>query len=239
VLAGMGWTANADLFGPGGFFDTFSRGVAEPEKLIEDFGRPFRIVDPGVGFKKYPCNYFTHRPIDAALALRREHALAPGQIDRVEVLFPAFDYVNRPNPATGLDGKFSVQYATAIALLDGAVTVGSFSNERRFAPDVMDLLPRVHLVPDPSIPADFESMHVEVRIALRDGRILDRRLKELTGFAGSPLSREERLRKYYGCADGVIRRADADRVVDLVDRLEDLPDVGTLMDLLRTAAPPG
>ena len=53
--------------------------------------------------------------------------------------------MNRPFPETGLDGKFSVQYTTAVALLDGEVTVDSFTNERRFAPDVEALLPRVKL----------------------------------------------------------------------------------------------
>jgi 2-methylcitrate dehydratase PrpD len=48
------------------------------------------LIDPGVGFKKHPSNYFTHRPIDAALALREEHRLDPAQIERVEVLFPRF-----------------------------------------------------------------------------------------------------------------------------------------------------
>ena len=35
---------------------------------------PYRMLDPGVGFKKHPRNYFTHRPIDAALALRASTA---------------------------------------------------------------------------------------------------------------------------------------------------------------------
>jgi aconitate decarboxylase len=204
ILAGMGWTASPDLFGAGGFFDAFAGGVAEPDALTDGFGRPFRMVDPGVGFKKYPCNYFTHRPIDAALALRSEHRLQPGQIAAVEVRFPAFEYVNRPAPTTGLDGKFSVQYTTAIALLDGYVTVGSFSNERRFAADVADLLPRVTLVVDPSIPNDFARMHVEVQITLRDGQVVEKRLQELSGFVGHPLSRDDRLRKYFACAEGII-----------------------------------
>ena len=66
VLAKMGWTANADVFGPKGFFDTFLGGDARPELLIEGFASPLRMVVPGVGFKKHPSNYFTHRPIDAA-----------------------------------------------------------------------------------------------------------------------------------------------------------------------------
>ncbi len=80
VLANMGWTASADVFGPKGFFDTFLHGDAEPELLVKDFGRPLRMVDPGVGFKKHPSNYFTHRPIDAALALREEHGLKAADI---------------------------------------------------------------------------------------------------------------------------------------------------------------
>lgn len=233
ILAKMGWTASAGLFGPGGFFDAFAAGDADPTALTKDFGDPFRMVDPGVGFKKHPCNYFTHRPIDAALALRNEHHIAPDQIASVTVRFPRFDYVNRPAPATGLDGKFSVQYTTALALLDGGITVASFSNERRFAPDMLDLLPRVTMLVDPSIPADFAEMHVEVTVALHDGRVVSRVLRDLTGFIGFPLSRDERLTKYYACADGILPRETADRVLDLVDRLETLPDIGALLDLLR------
>ena len=51
VLAKMGWTASADVFGPKGFFDTFLHGDAKPELLTQAFGKPFRMVDPGVGFK--------------------------------------------------------------------------------------------------------------------------------------------------------------------------------------------
>jgi 2-methylcitrate dehydratase PrpD len=57
LLAKRGWTASADVFGPKGFFDTFMHGIGKPELLIEGFADPLRMVDPGVGFKKHPCNY--------------------------------------------------------------------------------------------------------------------------------------------------------------------------------------
>src|SRR4051812_35501319 len=50
TLAKMGWTGSADVFGPKGFFDTFMPGNAQPELLVEDFGEPLRMLDPGVGF---------------------------------------------------------------------------------------------------------------------------------------------------------------------------------------------
>ena len=234
ILAGKGWTASADLFGPGGFFDAFAKGIAEPELMVEGFGKPFRMVDPGIGFKKYPSNYFTHRPVDAALALRKEFGIQAEQIATVEVTFPSFDYVDRPQPTTGLDGKFSVQYTTAAALLDGRVTVASFSNERRFAPDMVDLLPRVSLIIDSNIPRDFARMHIELRIILQDGRILHRRQQELSGFIGHPLSREQRLGKVFDCAEGVIPRDSVEQLIELIERLETLDKIGSVMDLVRT-----
>ncbi len=233
VLAKMGWTASADVFGPKGFFDTFLHGDARPDLLIQGFGKPFRMVDPGVGFKKHPSNYFTHRSIDAALALREEFAIQPAQIERVEVIFPRFEYVNRPQPDTGLDGKFSVQYTTAVALLDGEITVDSFTNERRFARDAVALLPKVEFRIDDAIPADFDQMHVVVNVWFTDGRQVSKRIDKLSGWIGHPLTREQRLKKFFSCSRRVLEEKQSHRVLELVEQLETLPDVTEIMDIVR------
>jgi aconitate decarboxylase len=229
----MGWTASADVFGPKGFFDTFLAGDAAPHLLNEGFGAPFRMVNPGVGFKKHPSNYFTHRPIDAALELREEFKIDPRDIDRVEVLFPRFEYVDRPQPRTGLDGKFSVQYTVAIALLDGEVTIDSFTSERQTAPDIAALLPRVVLKFDDAIPRDFDQMHSVVTVRMKDGRQLARKVDKLSGWIGLPLTRQQRLTKFHSCARRVLPKKAAERIVELVEDLERLPDIVELMDLAR------
>jgi 2-methylcitrate dehydratase PrpD len=234
VLARMGWTASADLFGPKGFFDTFFHGQGEPHRLVEGFAKPLRMIDPGVGFKKHPSNYFTHRPIDAALALRAEHAIDPSQIQKIDILFPRFEYVNRPFPDTGLDGKFSVQYTTAIALLDGEVTIDSFTNERRFAPDIETLLRHTTLEVDDAIPPDFDRMHAIVTVTLRNGQRLSKRMERLSGWIGQPLTRAQRLQKFHSCARRVLNVRAADRVVELVEQLEELHDMQEIMDLVRS-----
>ena len=234
LLARKGYTAAADVFGPGGFFDTFLAGRAEPGLLVKDFGRPFRMVDPGVGFKQHPSNYFTHRPIDAALALRAQPGFDAGRIERVDIRFPRFDYVNRPQPRTGLDGKFSVQYATAIALLDGEITVDSFDDTRRFAPDAGALLEKTSLAFDDSIPMDFDRMHCVVKVTLSDGRVLEKKMAKLTGWVGSPLSEEQRVRKFNIGARRVLNETAAARVIELVNRLDALTDVRAIMDIVRT-----
>jgi aconitate decarboxylase len=235
MLTKLGWTASRELFEPKGFFDTFFGGRGEPQLLVEGFAQPLRMIDPGVGFKKHPSNYFTHRPIDAALALREQHAIDPAAIERVEVVFPRFEYVNRPSPETGLDGKFSVQYTTAVALIDGEVTVDSFTNERRFAADVAALLPRVAFIVDDSIPNDFDRMHVVVTVQLKNGTRHAKRVGELSGWIGHPLTREQRMKKFYSCARRVLDMSAADRVAALVDNLETLANVHEVMTLVRGA----
>jgi len=233
LLAQKGWTASADVFGPKGFFDTFWNGDAEPEKLVEGFGAPYRMIKPGVGFKKHPSNYFTHRPIDAALALRLEHGIQAQQVEHVTIDFPEFRYVDRPNPETGLDGKFSIQYATLVALLDGEVTVDSFTNERRVAADVKELLPRVELKIDPSIPGDFDETWAVVTVALKGGRSVRKKVDTLSGWCGHPLSREERLKKFHSCVRRKLPTAAADELLALVERIETLADVDRIMAIAR------
>ena len=233
VLASMGWTASADVFGPKGFFDAFMPGNSNPELLYKDFGKPWRMVDPGVGFKKHPAHIVTHRSIDAALALRAEHKIAPAQIARIEITYAPFDLVNRPQPKTGLDGKFSLQYTTLLALLDGEISSASFTAERRFAADVVAMLPNTQLIPDKTITPDFDKMHNIVTVHLNDGRVVAKRVDILTGWVGYPLPREQRLNKFFSCARNIIADKDADRLLELVEKLETLSDIRELMDIAR------
>jgi len=240
VLAKMGWTASADVFGPKGFFDTFMPGKANPELLTKGFAAPLWMLDPGVGFKAFPSNGFTQRPIDGALELRKEHGIRPEQIERVQVIFPRFEYVNRPQPRSGLDGKFSIQYTTLLALLDGEITVDSFTDERLAAPDVKALLPKVQLTFDDTIPFDKVKMHVIINVWLKDGRQLSRRVDKLLGWpiTGKPLTREQRHHKFYSCTRRVLPERAAQRMLELVERLETLPDVGEIMDIARCEKAP-
>lgn len=232
ILAAMGWTGAADVFGPGGFFDTFLGTDHQDELLVKDFGRPFRMIDPGVGFKKYPSNYFTHRPIDAALTIRGRVPFKPEDLRYVEIRFPRFDYVDRPWPKSGLDGKFSVQYTTAAALLDGQVTIGTFTNERRFARDMETLLSKVRLVFDDSIPTDHRDMHSVVTVAFGDGSDAVERVETLSGMPGVPLSRQQRVEKFFMCHQGVL---DPNRAEELLAKVENLEHIENVRDILALA----
>ena len=238
TLASLGWTATDDIFGKGQFFNLFyGEENCDLELFLKGFGDPYRMIDPGVGFKKHPANYFTHRPIDAAIELAVEHDLAGAEIQHVTVDFPRFEYVNRPQPESGLDGKFSVQYATTVALLDRKVKVASFSDERRFAPDVEALLPNVTLNMRDDIPRNFQDCFAIVRVGTRDGRMLEKRCDRPRGMWGVPLTRDERLTKFRDCCEGALPDNDVERLIGLVEGLGGDESVAPIMDVLRGATP--
>lgn len=229
LLADRGWTAHRDVFGPGGYFDTLLGQEQEPDLLVKSFAHPLWMTDPGVGFKKYPSNYFTHRPIDAALAVRRDERFDLDRVEDVVIRFPELHYVDRPTPKSGLDGKFSLQYTTVTALLDGDVTIDTFTDERRFSDDVERLLEKTRIEFDTSISKEFLDLHTDVTIRLADGTDITARVAALTGMPGVPLSQGQRVKKYRDCATRVL---ELDQAVELE---EILGDVAKLADLRAPA----
>jgi aconitate decarboxylase len=233
LLAARGLTGARDVFGPQGYFDTLLGAEQAPHLLVEDFADPLWMVEPGVGFKKHPSNYFTHRPIDAALAIRSRSGFSIDDVASVTIRFPELHYVDRPKPASGLDGKFSLQYTTAVALLDGSVTIDSFTDQRRFAADVEDMLPKMTIEFDPLISKEFLDLHTEVVVRLTDGTELSERVDALSGMPGVPLTEEQRMTKYITCATRVLDAGRADRLASLLGRVDELEDLTEVMDLAR------
>jgi len=239
LLAARGFTANTGIFeDPRGYAATFGPDRFVLEDLLR-FGPPFRAVTPGYAIKMFPSQYGTHFAITAALAARARID-DPGTIEAATITAPVMPYIDRPVPKTGLDGKFSFQYATACALLDGAITIESFSARRRFAADMERLLPRMTLVQSPAIPASFEAMHVKVAVQLAGGGVIEARCDKPRGiFGGPPLSSADHRRKVADCLSRGLADAAIEEIIDLARRFDSLAPQGIrrLMTLVATSAP--
>jgi aconitate decarboxylase len=163
LLAQSGFTGDADAIGSHiGYGAAFFGDTFTPARLIEPHDA-FNIVSPGPAWKLFPSQYGTHFVITAALEARAK--LPPGEpVKSVRLTTPPMPYMDRPHPATGLAGKFSFQYTVAAALLDGHVVPASFTNERRFAPDMERMLARIELKQDPALEGRFDRMRVSIEV---------------------------------------------------------------------------
>src|SRR4029077_19968808 len=166
LLAASGFTGDTAAFdGPHGYVWSFLPPRFDREMLLR-FGPPFRLVDPGYTLKIFPCKFTTHYGITAALALRPKIS-APAAIRAVRMLAPVVPTGDRPHPRTGLEGKFSVQYTLAAALLDGAGTLSSVADGALHRPDMQTLLSKIAVTMSTDITTEYNAgRYIDLEIEL-------------------------------------------------------------------------
>ena len=238
-LAAEGITANPDIIdAPAGYAAGFMPEL--DREVLANYAAPWQIIEPGCIIKRFPCQYGTHFAITAALEIAPQ-IVDIDDIASIDIVTPVMPYVDRPRPESGLAGKFSFQYTTCAALLDGQVEIESFTDERRFCADVVGLLERVSLRQDQSIPATLESMHVDVTVTLADGHALQARCDGPKGsLRGPPLSAVEHMEKIRACLATAMDDSTAAGCIDLCERLETLNagDLDRLCGLLGASEEP-
>ena len=240
LLASKGFTAHPDVFDhPTGYVSVFFGDGFDLEAVTKDFGNPYRMVEPGVAIKKHPSQYGTHRGIDAALELGQTYDVDASQIEAVQVEAPVMRYVDRPSPESGLDGKFSFQYTVASALLDGQITIDTFTEAKLQRSELQALLAKTHLTMSQAIPSNFEEMWITVKVRMRDGQEYSVRCDRPRGIWGNPLTRDERLAKVRQCAGGILADDAVEALIGTVEQLDQATghEVLELVDVLgRTPA---
>ncbi len=239
LLVEAGFTGDAATFeSPQGYAATFYRGTFTPDELRKYGQHPWRVVKPGYAIKMFPSQFGTHFVITAGLDIRTRIP-DPAAIRSVTLTAPVMPYVNRPQPDTGLSGKFSLQYTLASALLDGKVGIGTFTDERLHAPDMQALLPKIAVRMEPSIPARFETMHVLLSVELTDGRVLETRCDGPRGMWGQPpIAEVDHLAKVRDCLATRLDTEAVEHCITLASRIDTLapPQVSELMALVGTGA---
>lgn len=234
LLAKRGFTANPDVLeAHKGVIATFYPDSFDESRLLA-FGKPYRVVDPGLAIKLFPSQYGTHYSITAGLDIHRQ-AGGASRIRQVRIVAPVMKYIDRPQPETGLDGKFSLQYTAAAAMLDGKVGIDTFTDERRYRPDMVDLLAKITLTQDPSIVGDFHHMHVAIEADLADGSRVTAVCRGPKGSWGVPLEPSAHRDKLLDCFGRALPAAKVDELIGLLERLDTL-DAGDVENLAALIA---
>lgn len=235
LLSLGGFDANPDILEhEKGYVAAFCTSGPFDYKKLLDFGKPFRVLEPGMAYKFFPSKYPTQFAISAALEIHRQIGDS-ASIASVILTTPVMHDVDRPNPKSGLEGKFSFQYPTAVALLDGKIRIDSFSDQRRFSPDVVALLPRIKLKQSKDISEAFHKMHVELEVETTDGRRYKTECRKPMGFWGVEIKPEEHLVKIQDCMSQVMSDKVIEELVKLTATLENLEADGVkrLISLLK------
>ncbi|HEY4826394.1 MAG TPA: MmgE/PrpD family protein [Solirubrobacteraceae bacterium] len=162
-------------------------------------------VPGGLGIKLYPCCYALQRPIAAVAQLDPPPPADRVRSIRVTTPESSLAPLIHHHPSTGLEGKFSLEYGIAAALLDGRPGLDSFTDEavkRSAAVRLGELVEAVGIEGG----EDLLAGEVVLELTLEDGEGLQTRLERPPGAPERPATDEELRTKLELCAGGEAER---------------------------------
>jgi 2-methylcitrate dehydratase PrpD len=242
-LAAIGWTAAPDILeAPLGFF--MVGGGFDPKFIVDRLGKPWMFASPGDLIKRFPCGTIQQQVMDEMLRLIEKNNIKAADVDKVEVGGNLSNYrtLFQHHPTTGLQGKFSMEFAMAILLIERKASLASFTDAVVQRPDVQDMIRRVRYYVDPEYNklelqgASLQAMLVEqsfLKIYMKDGKTISGRTEPAKGSPENPMSYEEIADKFRGNAEfAKWPKQKAESVIEMVKSLENAPDMTRLTSAL-------
>ena len=226
----------AALLARGGFTSTERiiegrRGVAavlssdrDLSRLTDGLGQRWEIFNNGL--KPYSCGVVNHPLIDACVDLRGRPGFDLAAVESVEAdVHPlVLELVNLPEPRVGLEGKFSVQHCVAIGLRDGAAFPEQYSDAFVRDPELAELRRKVRLTRDDTLAEDAAC----VRVRLRGGVALERRVDHATGAPENPMSDARLNEKFLELATPTLGSQQSEALLARLWRLDELPNLNAV-----------
>ena len=209
-------------------------GIYDLEEMADDLGKPFRVQD-ALMIKKYPCCGGNHSMLDSLFSLMREHDFTYDDVESAEVAQPYLSIVMMyGEPDTGLQGKFSSQYAVAAALVDGEMGIDSYTDEKVQEPVIKEAMGKVtqRVVPKADeLSVDFDQ-GIPVKITLKDGRVFEHATtrQNILGSQHNPWGFDNIKAKFEVNAALALSR---ERIAETVDTWSDITQVGDVSEAIR------
>jgi 2-methylcitrate dehydratase PrpD len=237
-LAELGFDASVEAMdGKQGFTALYAEGIDLHAELDRLGCAPLELERSGIEIKKYPLCYATHRTIDGLLDILKEHPLTLAEIECVDIQtnYRATVPLIYSHPKTGLEGKFSMQYAVTAALLDGEILLSSFDDAAVQRPLVQSFLSKVR-VTEGAPPLFPRWANIDIR--LRNGRHIQKRVERLRGSTEYPLSDATLIEKGIDCCTYGGGHVSATDLANICFALDHLPVSALIAVLTEQNASP-
>ena len=236
LLARAGMTASAAAIdGPQGFLAAMGSEQPSLEPCAADLGTRWEIVETGITVKLYPSCAGTHPTLDALLDLQRREGFRADEVEAIEIgvdpIVPTILLYD--HPSSGLEGKFSMPFCAASALVYGSVGIETFDAARLTDAAVVAMQARVTMHVDPTLdPAAPSLTQARVVVRLRDGRVLSALANGARGYPDRPAGDEELATKFISCATQTLSASRAAHALRALRAIESVADIHTLMAAL-------
>lgn len=172
----------------------------------------------GLRLKRFASCTATHGGVDAMLRVIKKRPIAASEVDAIECDVKPYPLV-RMHPERGVEGRFSMAYCLALALLYGRLDTEGFTDRRAQDPQMKDIVRRVRHVPRSD----------SLTLILKDGTKISEPVRRAEDLVGWQAARD----KFDECTARILSEDQRRAVPDLVDCLEQSLSIRPLTEALR------
>ncbi len=231
-LAASGFSAERD--GIGTVYGHVIADDFQPAAMVEDLGERWEIARNY--FKRHAACRYTHGALDALAQIVRNAggALDPESVLKIEVdTYVWAAQLDHPLPPTMLAAKFSLPFALATTLINGAATVQAFRDGARTDAAILALAGRVEVREDPALTAQLPGLRpARVAVTLADGRRLTAQVLTNRGDTEDPYTPEEVREKFRELAGPVWGPEQLAAITEAVAGLDKADSLAPLLELV-------
>lgn len=223
--------------GPQGVFDkdmkynvfrAFSRD-GDPNVLTDQLGQHFYINE--LAIKLYSCCSFLHPGLDGLLDIMEEHCLAVEDIVGITLRFPKSGGAMIDNNPLK---SHCAQYILPVAAVNKQVVIDDILLDQRTEPTIARLCQQTRLLYDEELDKGYPEQYPSiVEVLLKNGNIHSQRVDWPKGHPNNPLTQEEFVTKFLRLVTPVISKERAGEIIAMVNRLEEVKNIGELAKLLQ------
>lgn len=243
-LARHGMTGPSEIFeGEMGFWAQVSGPFELPPFGGENGNPEFMINRTYV--KHFPAEYHSQSAIEAALALREE--IGATDIDRTieSIVIESFDaavdiiagFEEHWRPQTRETADHSMPYCVSAALMDGDITLDTFTTERIRDTRLTALLQKVKVNRNAEMTAGYpDGIPNLLIIRTTDGREFRKKISYPLGHYKNPMTDQDVERKFRALAGRVMTEKQVDGILEQLWNIDACEDISRLMALFADAA---
>ncbi len=237
TLASKGFTGVRDpLLSKYGYFALYCK-TYQLDLLTNNLGKEFYADNT---CKPYSCCRSNHAAIDCVLQILQNHTIHPEDIEEivVDVTPTARDFaVGQPfkvRDVPQIDAAFNLQYNVANAILRKGSKLEHYTEEYIRDPKIMEVVSRIRLTT--TTPPE-KPLGAGVRIKMKQGSEYETRVDMPKGNGVfTPLTSSEKRTKFFDNVrfSNTIPLGKAEKAYDLLERLEEVDNVGKVVTCLVT-----
>jgi len=228
LLAAEGFTGAEDILeGPDGFLEVLNGKVNE--KAVNSLGKTWGIEE--IAQKYHASCHATHSPIEASVDIVQKEKLNLKNVKAIKIHSSelALGAAGKVKPETALEGKFSISYCVANALLRGNTGMSAFTDEKVGDPEVKELMKKI------SVELDKEATPLGSRVEVETvaGEVYTQFTDIVKDIPDLEIKKLKIKAKFTDLCSPILGDEKTEKLMETIILLEKIDNIQTLIEQVR------